>query len=94
MTPSDTLLLAQVADKSDANLQQAARKAVRAALDESAYLKLLPEACRRDAVGGNSGQLSIELSAQQLARACQSRKLWPPTSASGRGPHVALGRHT
>jgi eukaryotic-like serine/threonine-protein kinase len=70
ITPSDTLLLAGVTDKSGAHLQQATREALRAALDESPYLNLLPEATVDTLSGRDSSQPFIRLTSQQLSSAC------------------------
>lgn len=44
LTASDTIIVAGIADSSGAGLQRAMRGALRAALDESPYLNLLPDA--------------------------------------------------
>jgi tetratricopeptide (TPR) repeat protein len=65
---SDTVMLADLADTSGAALRRGLREALRAALDESPYLNLVPdaaiEAVRRDN--------SASVTAQELERLCQT----------------------
>lgn len=67
LTASDSVMLADFTGSSDTALRRGLREALRAALDESPYLNLVPDAAIEAARGDNSASV-----AAQLARLCQS----------------------
>jgi len=68
LTTSDTILVAGFADDSGAGLARAMREALRAALDESPYLNLVPDAAIEAALRDAAARLSDP----QRAQACQT----------------------
>jgi tetratricopeptide (TPR) repeat protein len=68
LTVSDTVMLAAFADSSDATTRRGLREALRAALDESPYLNLVPDAAT-DAVQRDP---PASVSAEELARLCRT----------------------
>jgi tetratricopeptide (TPR) repeat protein len=67
LTASDTVMIVDFTGSSDTALRRGLREALRAALDESPYLNLVPDAAIEAARGDNS--VSV---AAQPARLCQS----------------------
>ena len=67
LTATDTVMLADFADSSDAALRRVLREALRAALDESPYLNLIPDA----AIEAAPGAASASVAAREPARLCQ-----------------------
>jgi tetratricopeptide (TPR) repeat protein len=76
-------MLADFTDASGANLQRPLREALRAALDESPFLNLLPDAAIERALAGNSGPRTAE----QLARACDETQAKAYLTGSIRQSH-------
>ena len=69
LSESDTLMLADFADGSGVTRQGGLREALRAALDESPYLNLVPDAAIERARGA---QRADSMPARQLLRICQT----------------------
>jgi Tfp pilus assembly protein PilF len=67
LTASDTVMIVDFTGSSDTALRRGLREALRAALDESPYLDLVPDAAIEAARRDNSASV-----AAQLARLCQS----------------------
>jgi tetratricopeptide (TPR) repeat protein len=65
-------MLADIVDSTGVAHEGAGREALRAALDESPYLNLLPDAAIEAVLSGN--QVAAPVTAQQLARACQTTR--------------------
>ena len=70
LTTSDTIIVGGIADSSGAGLQRVLREALRAALDESPYLNLVPDTAIAAALRAHPASLT----AAQLAQACQTTR--------------------
>jgi tetratricopeptide (TPR) repeat protein len=68
----DAVVLADLEDRSSGDRKRAIREALRAALDESPYLNLVPDGAVEAVLHGNPGQISAPGTAAQLARVCQT----------------------
>ena len=68
LSDSDRIVLGDFADSRDAAVPRALREALRAALDESPYLNLVPDAAIEKLLGGRS----VALPARERAQLCQS----------------------
>jgi eukaryotic-like serine/threonine-protein kinase len=68
----DAVVLGELEDRPGGDRNRAIREALRAALDESPYLNLVPDAAVEAVVRGNPGQISVSGTAQQLTRVCQT----------------------
>ena len=68
LNDSDSVMLADFADRNDPVLQRALREALRVALDESPYLNLVPDAAIESALS----QSSASVPAAELARVCRT----------------------
>jgi eukaryotic-like serine/threonine-protein kinase len=68
----DALVLADLEDRSSGDRKRGIREALRAALDESPYLNLLPDSAVEAVLRGNPEQIPAPGTAERLTRVCQT----------------------